>query len=106
LQLAELEKCASTYEITQQLAELPKDLDEVYRRILKKIDRKYLADTRIFLQWLAFSKRPMAIAELAETIIFDSAAEDGPVLISGKRYSDPRDVLVRCSSLVSESEGK
>ena len=86
LQLAELEKCASTSEIIKQLAELPKDLNEVYNRILKKLDKKFVADTRTFLQWLAFSKRPMKIAEIAETITVDFAAEDGPVFNPQNRY--------------------
>jgi hypothetical protein len=106
LQLAELEKCSSTDEITEQLGALPKGLDEVYNRILKKIDEKYRADVKTFLQWLAFSKRPMKIAEIAETITADFASEDGPIFTSTKRYFDSRDVLVRCSSLVTESEGK
>ena len=106
LQLAELENCASTNEITTQLADLPKDLNEVYDRILKKMDKKYVADTRTFLQWLAFSKRPMKIAEIAETITIDFAAKDLPVFNPQNRYFNPRDVLVRCSSLVIESEGK
>jgi hypothetical protein len=105
LQLAELEKCSSTDEINERLKELPKGLDEIYSRTLKKIDEKHRADTRTFLQWLAFSKRPMTIAEIAETITVDFASKDGPVFRSTKRYFDPRDVLVRCSSLVSESDG-
>ena len=68
LQLAELEKCSSQCEIEKQLAELPEGLDEAYNRILKNIDKKDRADTRTFLQWLAFCKRPMTIEEVAETI--------------------------------------
>ena len=105
LQLAELEKCSSTNEITERLAELPKGLDEIYSRTLKKIDEKHRADTKTFLQWLAFSKRPMKIAEIAETVTVDFASEDDPVFRSTRRYFDPRDVLVRCSSLISESDG-
>ena len=105
LQLAELEKCSSRYEMDKQLAELPKGLDEIYNRILKNIDEKHRADTRMFLQWLAFCKRPMKIKEIAETITADFS-EKGPVFNQDKRYADPRDVLVRCSSFVSESEGK
>ena len=55
----------------KQLAELPKGLDEIYNRILKNIDEKHYADTRMFLQWLAFCKRPMSIGEIAETITVD-----------------------------------
>jgi hypothetical protein len=106
LQLAELEKCSSRREIVKQLAELPKGLDESYNRILKNIDEKHHADTRTFLQWLAFCKRPMTIEEIAETITADFSSETCPVFDQDKRYADPRDVLVRCSSFVSESEGK
>ena len=105
LQLAELEKCSSRYEMDKQLAELPKGLDEIYNRILKNIDEKHRADTKTFLQWLAFCKRAMKIQEIAETITVDFS-EECPVFNLDKRYADPWDVLVRCSSFVSESEGK
>ena len=105
LQLAELEKCSSRYEIDKQLAELPEGLDEIYNRILKNINKKHRADTRMFLQWLAFCKRPMTIKEIAEIITADFS-EKYPVFNQDKWYADPRDVLVRCSSFVSESEGK
>ena len=105
LQLAELEKCSSRYEIDKRLTKLPKGLDEIYNRILKNIDENHRADTRTFLQWLAFCKRPMTIEEIAETITLD-VSEGCLVLNQDKRYADPRDVLVRCSSFVSESEGK
>ena len=105
LQLAELEKCSSRYEIVKQLAELPKGLDEIYNRILKNINEKHRADTRMFLQWLAFCRRPMKIEEIAETITADFS-DNCPVFNQDKRYADPRDVLVRCSSFVSESKGK
>ena len=92
----------------QQLENLPEGLDDIYSRILKAIDGKYCADTLTFLQWLAFSRCPMTIEEVAEaiTVDFDSGSEDGPIFTSARRYTFPRDVLVRCSSLVSESEGK
>ena len=105
LQLAELEKCSSRYEIDKQLAELPKGLDEIYNRILRNVDEKHRADTRTFLQWLAFCKRPMRIEEIAETITADFS-EKCPVFNQDKRYADPRDVLVRCLSFVIESEGE
>ena len=89
----------------KQLAELPKGLDEIYNRILRNIDEKHRADTRTFLQWLAFCKWPMTIEQIAETITVDFS-EECPVFNRDKRYADPRDVLVRCSSFVSESEGK
>ena len=106
LQLTELEKCSSQYEMDKQLAELPKGLDEIYSRILKNIDEKHCADTRMFLQWLAFCKRPMKIEEIAETITMDFSSDKCLVFNQDKRYADPWDVLVRCSSFVSELKGK
>ena len=106
LQLTELAKCSSEYQIIQQLKDLPEGLDDIYSRILKATDGKYRADTLTFLQWLAFSRRPMKIEEVAEAITVDFDAEDGPIFTPIKRYTDPRDVIVRCSSLVSESKGK
>ena len=105
LQLAELEKCSSQYQLDAQLAEIPGSLDEIYNQILKNIDKKHRADTRMILQWLAFCKRSMTIKEVAEIITVDDS-EECLVFNCSKRYTDPRDVLVRCLSLVSESEGK
>ena len=48
----------------------------------------------------------MTIAEIAETITVDFASEDGPVFMATKCYFNLQDVLVRCSSLVSESKGE
>jgi hypothetical protein len=48
----------------------------------------------------------MTIKEIAETITADFSSEECPVFNQDKRYTDPRDVLARCSSFVSESKGK
>ena len=98
-------KCSSRYEIDKELAELPEGLDEIYNRILKNIDEHHRADTRMFLQWLAFCKRPMKIEEIAETFTADFS-EKCPVFNQDKRYAYPRDILLRCSTFASESEGK
>ena len=47
----------------------------------------------------------MEIREIAETITADFS-DECPVFNWDKRYADPRDILMRCSSFVSESEGK
>ena len=47
----------------------------------------------------------MEIGEIAETITADFS-DECPVFNWGKRYADPRDILMRCSSFVSESKGK
>ena len=100
-----MEKCASPQEIIAQLKDLPEGLNDIYNRILKMIDLKYHAHTMIFLQWLAFCQRPMSIAEIAEAITVDLDLENGPVFNARKQYTDPENMLVRCSSLVSKSKG-
>ena len=47
----------------------------------------------------------MTIEEIAETITVDFS-EKCPTFNQDKWYTDPQDVLVRCSSFVSESESK
>jgi len=105
LQLSELENCSNFKEIMVQLKDLPVGLDNTYNRILKMMNLKYHAHIMIFLQWLAFCQRPMSIAEIAEAITVDLDLKAGPVFNSTNRYADPRILLARCSSLVSESEG-
>lgn len=105
--IAELETCPAEFDVLQQLRALPRDLNEAYDRVLKSLDNKYLAHTKMFLQWLAFSVRPMTIEEIAEIITIDFNSNDGPAPNQQKRYIDPKDVLLRCGSgLVSESNGK
>ena len=48
----------------------------------------------------------MSIEEIAEIITVDFSADKYPVFNQDKRYADSRDVLVRCSSFVIESEGE
>ena len=88
-----------------QLKDLPEGLDDIYNHIMKMIDQKYRADTMVFLQWLAFCQWPMSIAEIAKAITVDLNSENGPVFNPENQYIDPQNMLVSCSSLVSESKG-
>ncbi|KJA12663.1 hypothetical protein HYPSUDRAFT_195909 [Hypholoma sublateritium FD-334 SS-4] len=106
LQLNALENCQSKAEILKQLERLPKDLNATYNKMLQAIDTNYIADTMAFLQWLAFSLRPMTVAELADIITIDFDSPNGPVFNKEKRYNNPQSVLVRCSGLVNEANGK
>ena len=47
----------------------------------------------------------MTVEEIAEAITVD-ISKKFPVFNCDRWYTDPWDVLVRCSSFVSESEGK
>jgi hypothetical protein len=89
--------------MTEQLASLPKDLLDTYDRIILCIER--VDDAKRFLQWIAFSARPLSLKEIAEVVVVDFASEDSPVYDPERRYNSPRRVLDVCSSLVSESDG-
>ncbi|CAN9214993.1 unnamed protein product [Alternaria alternata] len=52
--------------ISLALYEMPRTLDETYARILSSIDNLYFDEARAALEWLAFSLRPLSVADLAE----------------------------------------
>jgi ankyrin repeat protein len=45
---------------------MPRTLDETYDRVLSAIDDEYSDEAKTALYWLAFSARPITVAELAE----------------------------------------
>ncbi|KZP12265.1 hypothetical protein FIBSPDRAFT_985824 [Athelia psychrophila] len=103
MQMDQLVKCVNPADIVQQLASLPKGLDETYERILSRSDNpKHL---RIFLQCLAFSRRAMTVHELAEVIVVDFGAPDRPVYNDQRRYMNPSKVVNICYGLVTEIDG-
>src|ERR1700677_4230327 len=67
-QLDVLRKCIKLDGLTKKLKSLPKTLDETYDRILQNIDDEYHNDAFNVLQWLAFSARPVTLAEVAEAL--------------------------------------
>ena len=80
---------------------LPKTLDETYERILVNIDEMYREDVQKVLQFLAFSARPVSLDEVVEVLAV--TFEGSPRFDPEQRYPEPRDILTRCSSLVSIS---
>jgi len=59
-------------DIEKALNQLPKNLDETYKRMLSRIDSDGYADEAYaILQWLAFSKRPLKLSEASEVAVFD-----------------------------------
>jgi len=100
-QLDELQKCAKLSELREALKVLPKTLDATYERILLKIDEVCRGDVQKVLLALTFSKRPLTLEEVVE--ILAVTFEGGPRFDPEQRYPEPRDILTRCSSLVSLS---
>ena len=87
--------------LRRTLKELPKSLDETYKRILKDINNANGEHAYRLLQCLTVASRPLRVEELAELIAFDFTGGI-PKLISNWRWEDREEaVLSACSSLVS-----
>jgi hypothetical protein len=71
-----------------------------------KIRNNYHEDTKTFLQWCAFSARPLKLEELATVTGMEFCAEKGPTYNPKRQYKNKEAVLRACSSLVTHSEGK
>ena len=84
------------------LEELPKSLDETYKRILKEINNANRVYTYRLLQCLMVASRPLHVEELAEMLVFDLSTRGIPKLTASWRWEDQEEaVLSACSSLVS-----
>jgi hypothetical protein len=95
----------SPHEVEEQLQHLPNDLNESYDRIINRIDQRRQDHARKFFQWLAFSIRPLLLAELAEVVAVDFHTRDLAWFDCDRRYYNARDVLRVCSGFVSITEG-
>ncbi|KAI9432788.1 hypothetical protein H4582DRAFT_2102105 [Lactarius indigo] len=99
-QLEVLRHCFPT-NLRRILEELPKSLDETYKRILKEIDNANRAHAYRLLQCLAVASRPFRVEELADVLAFDVGPGGIPSMIADWRWEDREEaVLSACSSLV------
>jgi hypothetical protein len=98
-QLDSLRKCAKLSELRITLKSLPKTLDETYERILLGLDELWHNDVHKVLQWLCFALDDVTVNEITDVLAVTFS--DGPKFDPDERYPDPRDILTRCSSLVS-----
>ncbi len=100
-QLEVLRHCFPT-NLRRILEELPKSLDETYKRILKEINNANREHAYRLLQCLAVASRPLQVEELAEVLAFDLSKGGIPKLIADWRWEDQEEaVLSACSSLVT-----
>jgi ankyrin repeat protein len=84
------------------LEELPKSLDDTYKRILREINNVNQVHAYQLLQCLTVARRPLRVEELAEVLAFDLRARGIPKLNAGWRWENQEEaVLSACSSLVS-----
>ena len=84
------------------LEELPKSLDDTYKRILKEINNANQDHAYRLLQCLVVAHRPLRVEELAEVLAFDLSPGGIPKLNADWRWENQEEaILSACSSLVS-----
>ena len=97
-QLQDLRSCVNIAALRRKLATLPGTLYETYDRILFNIPQDCREMARSAFQWLAFSRRPMTLGEVAEAIIVNRHQQS---FDTENRLFDVHNLLDICSSLVS-----
>ncbi|KAF5703410.1 ankyrin repeat [Fusarium mundagurra] len=85
--------------VLSALDDLPTGLDETYNRLLLGLNSKYKSQILGALKWLALSRRPLLLNELAEIFIF--RPETDTKIHKSERLFDPRAVLKHFPSLVT-----
>lgn len=101
-QLDSIQRCHNAPDLKECLDTLPTTLYDTYDRILKRIDNRDFKYVHATLQWLAFSKRPVKLKEVAEVLAIDF--DSVPLrFVLDYRFPEPRDILTICSSLVTRS---
>ena len=86
--------------LKRALKQLPKTLDQTYDRILLNIPEEDRQMARSALLWLAYSKRPLYLEEVAEAA---ALSPESCTLDRQDRISDPHDIIDICSSLVTST---
>ena len=98
-QIDSLKKCIRPRDVRNGLRFLAKTLEDFYTRTLLGIDESYRQMAIKALQWLAFSKRPLRVEELAEAVSIDPQAT--PSFDQTERLFDSHDILNVVSSLIT-----
>ncbi|KAI1366280.1 ankyrin repeat-containing domain protein [Xylaria arbuscula] len=97
-----LKKYHSPAEIDDALEKLPFGLNETYDRILKNIDKEFLAQNIILLKWLVASVRPLSVEELSEACII-RPERDVPFDARYRQFG-PQECIIDISSLIVQYE--
>ncbi|KAJ4296903.1 hypothetical protein N0V90_006951 [Kalmusia sp. IMI 367209] len=107
LQLQELRnlRIRKAQYISNKLNDMPRTLDETYNRISCAIDESYSDEVRTALEWIAFSQRPLSVAELAAACSIQigrqnevSLEEGDPNVLTGIIDAISSLITTRCNS--------
>ena len=99
-QVDALKKCLTVPAVRATLSTLPPNLDATYERILGNIPPEYRNEAQRTLWFLAVSRRPLTLREVAEAVVVDIEKE---VFDPENRLRDPEVLLEICSSLLTLS---
>jgi len=102
-QLDVLRKCVNPKKLKEALHNLPPTLDETYCRILCAIDDDFQEYAIRILRWLAFSTRPLRLAEVAGVMAVNPDSD--PAFNRDEVLKDPLDVGSIYSSLITVTSG-
>ncbi|KAK1043936.1 hypothetical protein LTR74_018372 [Friedmanniomyces endolithicus] len=111
-QLAELTKSKSTKPKSVQAAllALPKDLYETYEHMLNRISKDDRCHALTLLRWLAYSRSPLGLIELAEAATIDPTDDvfvDGFVDTKNRdHWEDTLDILTGLITIDRADEGE
>lgn len=100
-QIRDLEDRITSRAIQQALANLPKDLNETYDRMLARIHDDGRPDAIRMLQFLTYSWRPLALNELVDLVAVNRT--ESPAFDPCNRIKDPTRLVRLCSSLIKSS---
>ncbi|KAJ7440238.1 ectomycorrhiza-induced ankyrin-domain/NACHT-domain-containing protein [Mycena latifolia] len=91
-------------QVTKALSEMPTSLESLYDRILQDIaDPDMVSTVSRAITWLMFSKRPMKLEEIIDTLAFEFDRQ--PLQFNPAERMRPKALLTACGGLVTVSEG-
>ncbi|KAL0765276.1 hypothetical protein CaCOL14_012025 [Colletotrichum acutatum] len=94
-----MEGCLNLEEIEEALKSLPRDLNEMYCRVLESIPKPRKDKTILFLQFLLYSEEPLTLTQAVDLLAIRQQGFN-PIY----RMPDPTGIPLYCPSLVSVIE--
>jgi len=88
------------HKIRRALKELPRGLDEVYCRILRRIDKENIEDVKVILTWITTTARPLTTTELALAFGTETKHWADPTSPTSEEVSECSAIYLCCQALV------
>jgi hypothetical protein len=105
MQLTALNGCNTSEEVTAQLKDLPPDLHQSYQQFFAKLGPCHHDIVLTIMQWLAFSKEPLAIDQICEAVAIVKGEEDQHPKFQPEKKWNRLSVERVCADLVTVTNG-